>query len=189
MWAGIWIDGQIDDVAHYLRALADTYPEPAGKPTTITSPPPIGERGVMHRASPPPRVAAAAEFQSPRYAPAPGTTRREAVAAVITARASGQCELMTPHCRYTSDTQISRITGHHSCDAEHPASAYVACRPCQGAVAALQPQLARRLGYLVDPPTDPVTTPFFWRQRWVYLGGSRVIAVDDTSRAAIRPAV
>ncbi|MDV3133277.1 WhiB family transcriptional regulator [Mycobacterium sp. 29Ha] len=169
MWAGIWIDNNLDAVSHYLRAIAqgpadsvsgDRDPASAAPPTsTPTSPPPVAE--------------------TPAETPAPHGVSRTVVA-VILARSSGHCEAMTPVCRYTQDTIASRVPGHSGWHAEDASSAYGVCRPCQRALSSTEDRLLRRLGYIVDPPGNPTFTPLYWRQaRWVYLdSGPTIVEVD-----------
>jgi hypothetical protein len=174
MWAGIWIDDNLTELAPYLRAIADA---PAGNaahqaatatpsPTSVQAPPPPGP----------------AQTSAP--IPKPENALR-AMLAVISARSSGHCEVMTPVCRYTFDTVASRIPCRRGWDAAEAASAYAVCRPCQSALSITEGSLLRRLGYLVEPPLQPAFTPLYWRQtRWVYLdGGSTIIDIDTaTSR-------
>lgn len=177
MWAGIWIDNNLDDVSHYLRAIAQA---PAGSGSgdrdrasadTPTSTP----------TAPPPVAATPAETPAPR--PATDAVSRT-VLAVILARSSGHCEAMTPVCRYTQDTIASRVPGHSGWHAEDATSAYGVCRPCQWALSITEGRLLRRLGYVVDPPRQPAFTPMYWRQaRWVYLdGGPAIVEADPVSR-------
>lgn len=171
MWAGIWIDNNLIQVADHLRAIAQApaptaarAPEPA--PTTDTALP-----------TPPPAASSPAETPTPTP-PTDGVSR--AVLAVILARSSGHCEVMTPVCRYTHDTVGSRIPSRSGWDATQPADVYAVCRPCQRALSSTEDRLLRRLGYIVDPPGKPTFTPLYWRQaRWVYLdSGPTIVEVD-----------
>lgn len=168
MWAGIWINSNLTDVAHHLRAIAHAPPrtEPAPVTESITLP-----------ATRPPGTTTPAGLAAPTPATAP-TVR--AVLAVILARSSGHCEVMTPVCRYTHDTVGSRIPGRSGWDATDPADVYAVCRPCQRALSSTEDRLLRQLGYIVDPPSKPTFTPLYWRQaRWVYLDtGPTIIEVD-----------
>ena len=178
MWAGIWIDGRLDDVAHYLRAIAaeasaPADPAPAHPDNTAPAPP-----------ARPNRPAALASYAATTRHTAAGTdeSRRQAVMEVIMARSSGHCEVMTPQCRYTLDTLASRIPDRSGWDAADASAAYAVCRQCQQVLAATDARLARRLGFLVDPPRRPGFVPIYWRQaRWVYLDdGPTILAADPT---------
>jgi hypothetical protein len=177
MWAGIWIDDNLTELAPYLRAIADA---PAGHaPNTPHQPSAATCFPTSDQATPPP-------VSAQTCAPIPKRdTALRAILTVISARSSGHCEVMTPVCRYTFDTLASRIPGRRGWDATEASSAYAVCRPCQWALSITEERLLRRLGYLVDPPRRPAFTPLYWRQaRWVYLdGGSTIVDIDTaTSR-------
>jgi len=105
MWAGIWIDGNLADIAPYLQAIAEAAP-----PT----PPPPARSPVAHQHPP------------LRSAPYPGhpTARKHAVAAVITARSSGHCEIMAPDCGLGVEAIASRIRGRCSQELPDAAAGY-----------------------------------------------------------------
>ncbi|MDT5047970.1 MAG: hypothetical protein QOG75_3858 [Mycobacterium sp.] len=179
MWAGIWIDGNLTSVAHYLQAIAQGPPV-----TTSSDPQPTSTTPASTAATPPPVAATPAETPSP----SPDTASR-AIMAVIIARSSGHCEAMTPVCRYTLDTIASRIPGESGWDATDASRAYAVCRPCHWALSITEERLLRRLGYLVDPPCRPGFTPLYWRQsRWVYLDGGATIVDADAASRKIRSA-
>jgi hypothetical protein len=154
MWAGIWIEGRHDDAVPYLQAIAagDAAPSearPAVTPMT-TSP----------------------------GAPAPAPLRRpsaslpsRSVPATVLARSSGHCEIFAENCRYTFDRLLSRCRSQPAIENPGPAELFAACTVCAEMVAGLEPQLATRLGYVVDAGRDPACVPFHWRgSRWVLLG-------------------
>ena len=145
MWAGIWIDGTLADAAHYLRAIAEDSPSP--------TPPPAA---TMHRIDPP---------RQPVVIPRPAN---HSVAAVITARSSGHCEILAAGCRLALDTIASRIDRcREPADA---AGSYAVCRNCWAAVTRMEPQLRRRLGYTIDSLAAATSVPFYWRQsHWMRL--------------------
>ena len=143
MWAGIWIDGDLAEAAHYLEAIADGKSSP---------PPPVESTNVS--------------IATPRCSVVIGPPAKHTVAALITARSSSHCEIMAPDCTLGLETIASRIP---SCHRLSDASAgYAACRSCQAMVARMEPRLSRRLGYVVDNPANAATIPFYWRQtRWM----------------------
>jgi hypothetical protein len=175
MWAGIWIDDNLTELAPYLRAIADA---PAGNaPNTPQQPSAATWSPTRSQATPPPVSAKTCAPIAKR------DTALRAMLAVISARSSGHCEVMTPVCRYTFDTLASRIPGCPGWDATEASSAYAVCRPCQWALSITEERLLRRLGYLVDPPRRPAFTPLYWRQaRWVYFdGGSTIVDIDTAT--------
>lgn len=151
MWAGIWIDGELGDVAHHLRAIAAA---PAVPPQLHTVAPP----GSQVLAAPPPR------------------SRRGDnawVRAAVTARSSGHCEILAPGCRYTNDRIASRVTGQAAHDADAASQLYIVCGACEMTLEQLEPAIACRLGYRIDTAQLPGRVPFYWRQhRWVLLDPS-----------------
>ena len=152
MWAGIWIEGNLADAAPYLRAIADAAP-PAPPPPTA-----------------PASAANAQCIEAPRRPPVIQPPAKHAVAAVITARSSGHCEIMAPDCGLGLEAIASRIRGRCSQELPDAAAGYAVCRSCQAAVARVEPRLSHQLGYLVDSPATAATAPFYWRQsRWMLL--------------------
>jgi hypothetical protein len=145
MWAGVWIEDNLAEMADLLRSVAADGPPPRVRTT------PSPARSQTVRA-------------------APETAAARSVLTVIAARSSGHCEAVTPACRLTFDTLGSRIWGQSGWDATSASQAYAVCRPCQETIASAEPEFRRRLGYIVEPTYDPAFTAFFWRQaRWVYL--------------------
>ena len=150
MWAGIWIDGNLADVAHYLQAIAE------GK--TPTTPPPATNITPANRTETP---------QPPVTITAPA---KHTVAAVITARSSGHCEILAPGCRLHLEAIASRARDLGSHELPDAAAGYAVCRSCQAAVDRMEPRLSYQLGYLVDNPANAAAVPFYWRQtRWLRL--------------------
>ena len=147
MWAGIWIEDNHADAAHYLRAIAEDRP-------SATPPPPA----TIHRIRPP---------RQPVVIPRPAN---HSVAAVITTRSSGHCEIMAPDCRLGLEAIASRSRGRCWQELPDAAAGYAVCRNCRAAVTRMEPQLRRRLGYTVDSPAATATVPFYWRQsHWMRL--------------------
>jgi hypothetical protein len=153
LWAGVWIDGRHDDAAPYLRAIAAEDPQsrerPPHTPSTNTT-----------RACPVP---------APLPRPSVTSPPRSVPTAVL-ARSSGHCEIVTDSCRYSFDRVIRRHPADAPIENPSPAGFFAACAVCAEIVAQLTPQLATRLGYLVDGGRDPAAVPFRWRgSRWVLL--------------------
>lgn len=95
---------------------------------------------------------------------------KPSVAALITARSSGNCEIMAPDCLLGVDAIASRIPGQLWFELRNPAAGYAVCRHCKAVVQRMERRLARNLGYLVSKRDDPARVPFFWRQsRWMRL--------------------
>ena len=146
MWAGIWIDGNLADVKRYLCAIAEGTSSAAPPPATAVQ-----------------RIDA---VRRPPVIRAPAT---HTVAAVITARSSGHCEIMAPDCLLTLDAIASRIRGRRWHQLPDAAAGYAVCRRCQAAVTRMEPRLSHQLGYIADE-SGHVDIPFYWRQsRWMLL--------------------
>lgn len=171
MWAGIWVDDNLADVAPRLQAIVE-------QPAVLAAVPAIEASGARE-----------AIAQRPPLEATGVDDRRRAVVRVITARSSGHCEVMTQGCRYSFDTLGSRLSNVAGADTLDAACAYAACTPCQQALESTNPGLLRSLGYLVKPPARAAGTAFYWRQaRWVYLDGGP--AIQSTSPdAVLRPAI
>jgi hypothetical protein len=167
MWAGIWIDGNLADIAPYLQAIAETAPPTPPPPTAPPSP------TNTHR------------IEAPRRPPVIRPPAKHAVAAVITARSSGHCEIMAPDCRLGLEAIVSRVRGRCWQELPDPAAGYAVCRACQAAVARMEPRLCHELGYIVDSLATAATVPFYWRQnRWMRLdsaGGAARCALAQRS--------
>ena len=92
------------------------------------------------------------------------------IAAQITARASGHCEIMAPACTYQQAAIFSRRRRAHPRPLGSPADAIAACRNCIDLIEHTDIPTALDLGYIVDPRSPTSTTAMLWRQhRWVYL--------------------
>jgi hypothetical protein len=154
MWAGIWIDGNLADVEPYLRAIAETKP--------ATTPPPATN---IHRIEP------------PRRSPVIRPPAKHTVAAMITARSSGHCEIMAPGCGLGLEAIASRIPRRSWQELPDAAVGYAVCRSCKAAVTRMEAQLSEQLGYVIDNPAGAATVPFYWRQ-------SRWMRLDSTGGAA-----
>ena len=154
MWAGIWIDGRPDDAAPYLRAIAARSPR-----------------------RDPPLIPRSDRTAAPTLSVA---TTDHWARAMVTARCSGHCEVMAPGCRYSADNMLSRVRGLPVQHAQVPALIYAICGRCQDILAHIDGPIARRLGYLLDNPSQAAAAPFYWRQsRWHLLdevGGLRATA-------------
>jgi hypothetical protein len=146
MWAGIWIDGNLTDVAHYLQAIAEDT-RPAAPPPCLT----IARNAVTQPVSDIWRAA------------------KPTAAALITARSSGHCEIMAPDCSLRLDTIACRIPGGGSTRLSSAADGYAVCRRCQLTLRCIDSRLARKLGFLVEQDEVAAEVPFYWREtHWVH---------------------
>jgi len=151
MWAGVWIDGCHDDALPHLHAIAAAEALPVEVSPATT--------GIT-----------AAPAPAPLHRPSATLPPRVSTAAAVLARSSGHCEVFTESCRYTLECVVSRRRGGAPTENASPAELFGACAVCAEIVAGLQPRLAARSGYLVDPGRDPAVVPFRWRgSRWVLL--------------------
>jgi hypothetical protein len=155
MWAGIWIDGDIETVADYLHDIAEAAPAATPPPAPDTS------RAAPHRKAPP-------------MAPIRPTAGGKASGpALVAARSSGHCEIMAPGCALTWDGVASRLAGQPECTSRDPAACYAVCRSCRAALAIMEDRLKRRLGYVIDPGQEPAEVPLYWRRcRWMIFDSS-----------------
>jgi hypothetical protein len=152
MWAGVWIDGNLAEIAPYLQAIAET--------AQPTPPPPTA----------PPLPTNTYRIEAPRRPPVIRPPAKHTVAAVITARSSGHCEVMAADCGLGLEAIASRIRGRHCQELADAAAGYAVCRACQAVVAQMEPRLSYQLGYIVESPASAARVPFFWRQsRWMRL--------------------
>jgi hypothetical protein len=166
-WTGIWINGELEPVARYLRAIAADWP-----------PRPRSVEHVALSAPVPPDPA-----PLPRRRP----IGRRSVAVVVAARASGHCEVMAPGCKLAADRQLSRVADRTVRGATSAAEVYCACCSCADAISS-SPAHMRRCGYLVESANAAARIPFHWRgARWVLLGTGGEL-VDASERVAIRSA-
>lgn len=156
MWAGIWIDGRLEAVSGYLRAIAESA-QPveatgASAPVVDLTPPPLSVR-------PDPPLE--------RMLPDVVAAQRGSLGAQVLARASGHCEIMAPGCRLSGDGYSYRTPETLPGTAVDATQVYLRCDQCAQTVSGIDTSIARRLGYVVSEQrrTD---VPFFWRQsRWV----------------------
>jgi hypothetical protein len=145
MWAGIWIDRNLAHVAHYLQAIAGAAP-----PTF------------------PPRTPETRRIEARRRTPVSRTAAEPNVAAVITARSSGHCEILAPDCRLGLETIASRIPGRSWRELPDAAAGYAVCQRCLAAIMRMELRLSQQFGYIVDAPANAANVPFYWRQnRWM----------------------
>jgi hypothetical protein len=156
MWAGVWIDGDLDRVTAHLSVIAST-PRPApsevGPPSDALST----------------RAACDDSATSWDGTAAGRIRRRPSVRAMLLARSSGHCEVMVAECRLAADLTLSRIDGGVMEAPESPRLAYLSCRQCADVVAALGGSTSRYLGYAGLPRGDAAAHPFLWRQaHWVW---------------------
>ncbi len=126
MWAGIWIEDNLADAAHYLRAIAEDRP-------SATPPPPATSTASNPRGNPWSSLARA----------------NHSVAAVITARSSGHCEILAPGCGLALDTIASRLPTVAAGTARR-GRRLRGLPKLSGGGHRMEPRLRRRLGYTVD---------------------------------------
>jgi hypothetical protein len=153
LWAGVWIDGRHDDAVPHLRAIATGV---------------LQQAAALVTAAPNEQRPAADQVPTPLRRPA-ASGGRASVRATVLARSSGYCEVLAEDCRLSFDRLVSRRASEMS---ESPAAPdlFAACHRCADMVAALDPNLSNRFGYLVDGHRDSAQVPFYWRQsRWVLL--------------------
>ena len=170
MWAGVWIDGRHSDVVPYLQAIA------ADNPAPVDQRPPVASTTTCHDGPPAP---------APLRRPSASTPARSTSTAVL-ARSFGHCEVFTQSCRYTFDGLVRRLPSQPGIENPSPAELFAACAVCAEIVACLQPQLATRLGYVVDAGRDPACVRFHWRgSRWVLLDRDGWLTeIRDDARSA-----
>jgi Transcription factor WhiB len=167
MWAGVWIDGELEPVARYLRAIAADWPP---RPRSV---------GQVALSAPVP--------PDPPPLPRRRPIGRRSVAVVVAARASGHCEVMAPGCKLTADRQLSRVADQTVRDASSAAEVYCACCSCADAISS-STGWTRGCGYVVESASAAARIPFHWRgARWVLLGTGGEL-VEASERAAIRSA-
>jgi Transcription factor WhiB len=152
MWAGVWIDGELAEVADYLEAIATTRPTPRhtipkARPTCHVAPDP---RPLPHR---------------------PPIRRCSAIVAAV-ARADGNCEVMADGCKLIADRQLNRVPGRTAREASSASEVYCVCGACAEAIGS-STALVRSCGYLVASARLTRRVPFRWRgARWVLLGSA-----------------
>ncbi|VAZ69741.1 Transcriptional regulator WhiB [Mycobacterium kansasii] len=167
MWAGVWIDRDFTGKQHLL-ALPHPDPtpaEPAGDQISVT--PPTAMRTARVR-----RVGALCTAAAPPV-----------VAALITARASGHCEIMAPACTYTQTAVFSRRRGGPRSPLASPAEAVAACANCIDHIEHTSLPTALDLGYLVNLRSCASTVAIWWRQcHWVQLDSRGRLGPAGTAR-------
>jgi hypothetical protein len=176
MWAGVWIDGDFSVKQRLLSAIAAAAAEP--DPDTT--------QAITAAATPP---SARPPGRRTRVGALLTTAPPAAIAAHITARASGHCEIMAPACTYQQAVIFSRRR-HAQRDTHQLRSAadgIAACRNCVDLIEHTDVPTVLDLGYLVDARTPTSITAMLWRQhRWVYLdtrGRIQIPASIPTSTA------
>jgi hypothetical protein len=158
MWAGIWIDGNLADVAHYLQAIAAYQPS--------ATPPP--SQNIVAE----PAVHAVSDI---------GQAAKLSAAALITARSSGHCEIMAPDCSLRLDTIAARIPGCAATRLPTAADGYAVCRRCLLTLRCVDSRLTRKLGFRVEHDEVAADVAFYWRQtHWVRFDPAGCRAVRDT---------
>lgn len=161
MWAGVWINGDFSGKQRLLSAAAaaKAEPEPEGPHRHAA----INDRADQAESAPPRRTRLGALLTTP---PPP------AIAAPITARASGHCEIMAPACTYGQAVIFSRRRRAQRDNRELGSAAddIAACRNCVDLIEHTDVPTVLDLGYLVDARTPTSITAMLWRQhRRVYL--------------------
>jgi hypothetical protein len=131
----------------------------------------IAADGLAQR-SPTPAVFEARSDRVPTPLHRPTTSSRpRSVRTAVLARSAGHCEVLAEGCRYTHDRLVSRLSVEET-ETSTPPGLFAACSACAVMVAALEPKLAARFGYVIDAHRDPAYVPFYWRRsRWVLLDG------------------
>jgi hypothetical protein len=172
MWAGIWIDDNLADVAHYLRALA-AGPQPEPYRGDDREPP----------STPLPPRSPAAPGPAGQLANHAGLDLRGLSPWVgVEVRSSGHCEVMMAGCRYSLDEIRCRVPDMPWRRAPDVSALYGVCARCSQAVSQLGGHGAAQLGYVVADGSPPQTAPFYWRQaRWVLLDRAGYFAAADAA--------
>jgi hypothetical protein len=144
MWAGVWIDHDFPTKRRLLT-----------RPTT---------RRRLRVTRPGPRTSAAVQTLLINQV-------TPTVAALITARASGHCEILAPACRLGQQLIFTRR--HHvlpTLEASSPADGIAACENCADLIEHSDVATAISLGYITTDQHTNGTWPLYWRQqRWVTL--------------------
>jgi hypothetical protein len=141
MWAGVWIDNDLPDKRHLLQPTPRLRSYPPPGPTRRT------------------RVGALAVNELPPNA-----------AAMVTARASGHCEILAPACLLHQHLIFTRRPQGAGQPPDSPAAALAACHNCAELIEQTDPDTALRYGYITDNRQPITSWPVYWRQRrWVLL--------------------
>jgi hypothetical protein len=158
MWAGVWIDGDFSARQPLLSAMAAARRDPN----------PAAVQGVR---APTARTTARPPRRRTRVGTLLTTPPPAAIAAQITARASGHCEIMAPACTYQQAVIFARRRAAHAVrQLGSAADGIAACGNCVDLIEHTDVPTILDLGYLVDPRTPTSITAMLWRQdRWVFL--------------------
>jgi hypothetical protein len=140
MWAGVWIDHDLPAKRHLLRPAAAL-------------------RGTATSSRNSRRVGALLINELP-----------PAAAAMVTARASGHCEILAPACLLVQHLIFTRRPQGTPLPPDSPAAALAACANCAELIEHTDPATAARYGYITDTRQPITSWPVYWRQRrWVTL--------------------
>ncbi|VAZ69653.1 Transcriptional regulator WhiB [Mycobacterium kansasii] len=164
MWAGVWIEGDLETKQHLLGRASPAL----SCATTAAHPAPEAHCSAASPMAPPstrPRSRRQLVGRLHTQLPDPQIT------AVITARASGHCEIFAAGCTYQQSAIVLRRRRRPATTTlGSPAEAIAACRNCIEQIEHTEVPTALDLGYLVDPRSPASGAPMLWRQHhWVYL--------------------
>jgi hypothetical protein len=141
MWAGVWIDNDLPAKRHLLQ--------PAAR---------------LRSCTPPQRA------RQTRVGALPVNELSPNAAAMVTARASGHCEILAPACLLDQQLIFTRRPQGVAQPPDSPAAALAACHNCAELIEQTDPQTALRYGYITDNRQPVTSWPLYWRQRrWVLL--------------------
>lgn len=142
MWAGVWIDHDLPAKKHLLQPSTRLRPISA----------PQRQRRTQVGKLPPNQLSSSA-------------------AALVTARASGHCEILAQGCLFDQQLIFTRATDPlPPATLDSPAAALAACRSCLEVIEHTSPDTALRYGYLTTTRTPITSWPVYWRQRhWLVL--------------------
>lgn len=162
MWAGVWIDGDLEDKQHLLGRNTAA----ASSATTATPQDPAGPSPHAPTAPPSARPRSRRQLVRRLHTQPPGVQ----IPALITARASGHCEIFATGCTYQQSAIFLRRHRPRGTTLGSPADAIAACSNCIDMIEDTEVSTALDLGYLVDPRSPASRAPMLWRQHhWVYL--------------------
>jgi hypothetical protein len=89
---------------------------------------------------------------------------------MVTARASGHCEILAPACLLDQQLILTRRAQGAATPPDSPASGLAACHNCAELIEQTDPHTALRYGYITDHRQPVTSWPVYWRQRrWVLL--------------------
>lgn len=162
MWAGVWIDGDFEGKHHLLGRHIPAI----SSATTATHQDPPGQGGHSPTAPASARPRSRRQLVRRLHTQPPGMQ----IAALITARASGHCEIFATGCTYQQSAIFLRRRRSANTTLGSPADAIAACSNCIDTIEHTEISTALDLGYLVDPRSPASGAPVLWRQhQWVYL--------------------